>query len=177
MTRELRNVTTKIHWNSEGVRAAIQRFITREKITSISKWEGDAGLSQGLLRKFLRGKTKDIGLAALARLAHVRNVTIGHLIGETDGPPPAVAEIDVDLLGHVIAQLDQMAEELGVKPDSVDPALRARAIAAVYDMALHDVQAEVIYRNVARLIRPGKPGQPRLVHSRAEARGDPRATD
>jgi hypothetical protein len=167
-----RGISTVQHWNPETVRIAIQRFITDEKIGSVSKWEEDAGLSQGVLRKFLNRKTKDIGLGAITRLAAARRVTVANLIGEPASSGQAY--IDTNLLAHVIAELDRMLSEAGISTEAVDREQRARAIAALYDAEARHEATAMVYTSVVKMALPSATKAPRLSVVRNERSDDAR---
>jgi hypothetical protein len=141
-------------WNPDLLRKAIERFARDENAGSVTKWEKDADISQGVLRKFLKGDTQDISVSAVIRLAQARRTSVGQLLGET-------AVIDTNLLVHVIAELDRMLEESGVKVEAVDREQKARAIAALYEATVRDEETEIAYRTVARMLTPARTQAPR----------------
>jgi hypothetical protein len=127
-------------WNPQVIRDALGKFVKRAKVGSLTKWEDDAGLSEGVLRKFLAGKTKDIHISQLAKLASARGVTISDLLGERvhhrgDTKNGAADVVDEVKLHHARAQVDRLLGEIGMKPESIDPEQYRAAVAALYARA------------------------------------------
>jgi hypothetical protein len=141
-------------WNPEPYRAALRAFMTEARIKAVSRWEREAGTSEGVLRKFLNSDTQDIGLEALHRLATAANAPIGRLIGDAQGGEPG--GLDPALLREVIAELERYLERL----DKDLPAeKKAEAVTALYELAVRDDRPgrfvmDDTYASVIRLAFP-----------------------
>jgi len=99
---------------------------------SATKWEGEAGLGQGTLGKFIRGANRDIGLEALLRLAAAQNTTVAQLIGETAAIPQLSTAIDRALLAEVIGTVERRLQR---QSQAIEPSTKALAIMVLYDAA------------------------------------------
>ncbi len=81
--------------DSDFRRAALRLFIDRNAdVISVNKWEAAAGLGEGTLRRFLKGKTDSLNASTYAKLASAasrllkRIVTVNEIYGENPPPSP-----------------------------------------------------------------------------------------
>lgn len=118
-------------WNPEIYRAALRAFMAAMGLKVVSRWEREAGLSEGVLRKFLNSDTQDIGLEALHRLASAANAPVGRLIGESAAGGPGA--VNLELMREVVVEVERYLERID---KDLPPTKKGETVTALYEIEI-----------------------------------------
>lgn len=136
-----------------GFPARLKRVVAAHG--SATKLAGDAGLSEGVLRKWMRADSEP-RLSDLVALAGASGYSLWWLItgkGAERAESPPVGEaapaVDPDLLGAVMLDVDRVIAQLQV---SLPPQKRAGLVSAAYELARESGRpSEAVIAQLVRL--------------------------
>jgi transcriptional regulator with XRE-family HTH domain len=116
-------------FDAERMRAVIRAIQRRRQDLTWSAWTEQAGVSDRIMRRFLKGETAEIELSAVVRLAAVVDVTVSQLIGETPLDEPEADEQRQEIARLRAALRDALQLVRGLTASTAETAVRLEALA------------------------------------------------